>query len=588
MMLALLISVGAQSLANAQSDEYAQADTDFKKTSADLEQAFQSVLDDYKAKVASESSQSLQLGEIHCDGTWAYVVAQPEDNKDDLYNFAVLLAYRDEKGWQATAPLPDLSEIYNEMLNQFPETLIDESTKAYLQLPVLSVSTEAITANFTGHLLPFPAGKNGYVPKKDGSGHENQVDFNISPGDTIYASKPGTVVFVKESSNASCLIPPPDPCWQRANMVVVQHGSSEYSWYVHLAFNSVPVNVGSYVGRGTKIGVEGSTGYSSGVHLHYMVSTDHTKWTDPNDPNAAPWGTGITAVDFDEVAWNNIQVGGTYTSRNTSDPGVVSWGNGRLDLFVHGEDNVLWQKTYNGSWGNWTSLGGVLVSSPDAASWGNGHIDVYVRGLDNNIYYKRYLNGSWANWASAGQPSVRAISDPSAVSQGTGRIDLFVRGGDNALWHRPYSNGSWGNWESLGGVLTTGPDAASPASGQMQVFLAGLNKVMWRCTYNSGACTWDQVPGGASSYDQSGVSPSTNRVDVFARGTDGQLYHRIWNGSWGNWENLGGFLTSGPDAASYRVNNHLDVFVRGSDNNVYHRWKDTGGWSGWEWLGSSP
>jgi murein DD-endopeptidase MepM/ murein hydrolase activator NlpD len=579
-ILILLLGTGApfQTLAQPARETHAQ-DWEPPVMASSPEEALQAALDQY----IKLNPSAYTLGEVYTEKDHAYAIARSKSAEaaDALIEYVVLLASHTTDGWRALAPQVHDPKEYNALLHSFPLSLIDEGSQALFALPEAPAG-EAITVNFSGHVLPFPAGVGGYVPKKGGSGHENQVDFNISPGDTVYVTKPGKVVFVKESSNSGCN---DISCWQQANLVVVEHSSAEYSWYVHLAWNSVPVNLNSYVGLGTKIGVEGNTGYSSGVHLHYMVSTGHTAWTDPTNPNAAPWGTGITPVDFDETTWANLTVGSTYTSRNTSDPGAVSWGNGRIDLFVHGEDNALWHKVYNGSWGSWVSRGGTLVSAPDAASWGNGHIDVYVRGLDNNIYYQRYLNGSWADWASAGQPPVGATSDPSAVSSGAGRIDLFVRGGDNALWRRVYANNAWGNWESLGGTLTTGPDVASPASGQLQVFLAGLDKVMWRCTYSGGACAWDQVPGGASSYDQSGVSPSTNRVDVFARGVDGQLYHRIWNGSWGSWDPMGGFLTSGPDAASFRVNNHLDVFVRGSDNNVYHKWQAGGGWSGWESLG---
>jgi murein DD-endopeptidase MepM/ murein hydrolase activator NlpD len=187
--------------------------------------------------------------------------------------------------------------------------------------------------NFTGHKLPWPAGQLANVTQKDGQYHASQVDFDIRGGGTpgtVYASRPGTVVFVKESSNSGCQN---SSCWRQANMVIVQHASNEYSWYVHLAYNSVPVSVGNPIGFGTPIGVEGTTGYTCnstctgpGIHLHYMTSTGHTTgaycnsygcWTDPNNANDAPWATGITAVDFVEVSWAGLTRGQSYTSQNT-------------------------------------------------------------------------------------------------------------------------------------------------------------------------------------------------------------------------------------------------------------------------------
>jgi hypothetical protein len=48
-------------------------------------------------------------------------------------------------------------------------------------------------------------------------------------------------------------------------------------------------------------------------------------------------------------------------------PSVVAQENGRLDLFVRGQDNALWHRTFDGNrWSNWESLGGVLTSGPAA------------------------------------------------------------------------------------------------------------------------------------------------------------------------------------------------------------------------------
>jgi hypothetical protein len=88
---------------------------------------------------------------------------------------------------------------------------------------------------------------------------------------------------------------------------------------VHLAFNSAMVQVGDVINAGTKIGVEGATGFACGIHLHYMESSAiPAAWTDPANPNVAPWppAGSVTPVDFDESLWLALAPGNWITSQN--------------------------------------------------------------------------------------------------------------------------------------------------------------------------------------------------------------------------------------------------------------------------------
>jgi len=308
-----------------------------KTTDEALDEAFRVTLAQYNSQYADRFM--FAITNIRTETGFAYATAVPIDQfgqpvKEEVY--IVLLAHQNIAGkWLVFAPKLVPSQEYNTVLESLPDTLVDSNTKAFIYQYDSTFRSSVTALNISGHKLPWPDQKTAQLRKKGncyvdlggvscvGSGHELQLDFNIEgtgiSGD-VYASKPGTVVFVKESNNdPSCSTPPTDgPCWKKANMVVIQHSASEYSWYVHLAYNSVPVSVGNQVGFGTKIGVEGATGFASGVHLHFMTSTGHTSWTDPNNPNDAPWATAgtITAVDFTEVSWDSLAVGSWYKSEN--------------------------------------------------------------------------------------------------------------------------------------------------------------------------------------------------------------------------------------------------------------------------------
>ena len=73
----------------------------------------------------------------------------------------------------------------------------------------------------------------------------------------IYASKAGTVI-VSQYSNSY------------GNYVVISHGSGNTTLYGHMS--SRKVEVGQYVLQGDVIGITGSTGNSTGPHLHFEIT----------------------------------------------------------------------------------------------------------------------------------------------------------------------------------------------------------------------------------------------------------------------------------------------------------------------------
>lgn len=53
--------------------------------------------------------------------------------------------------------------------------------------------------------------------------------------------------------------------------VRIKHDNGYYTLYHHLKTNSICVNVGDRVKKGQKLGIIGTTGQSTGVHLHFQI-----------------------------------------------------------------------------------------------------------------------------------------------------------------------------------------------------------------------------------------------------------------------------------------------------------------------------
>lgn len=72
----------------------------------------------------------------------------------------------------------------------------------------------------------------------------------------------------------------------------------------------------------------------------------------------------------------------------TSGPDSVATDNG-LHVFARGPDNGIWRTRFDGSaWSPWEPLGGVATSDPGVVSWGPDRFDLFARGADNALWHK--------------------------------------------------------------------------------------------------------------------------------------------------------------------------------------------------------
>lgn len=100
------------------------------------------------------------------------------------------------------------------------------------------------------------------------------VDLDANYGDTVHATAAGTVASADWDGGYGLKID-------------IDHGNGYHTWYAHLS--KAEVQPGQYVHKGQEIGLVGSTGYSTGPHLHYQIMLDGTA-IDPQ-----PYLTGVPA-----------------------------------------------------------------------------------------------------------------------------------------------------------------------------------------------------------------------------------------------------------------------------------------------------
>lgn len=122
--------------------------------------------------------------------------------------------------------------------------LLNNRTAVRQAMPVMSAT---VTSSFGGRTDPVTGEKS--------AGHHG-IDLAASPGSEIQAFMGGTV---KETGKNSIY----------GNYVLIDHGAQLMTFYGHMS--DVSVSEGDSVSAGDKIGIIGSTGKSTGVHLHFEV-----------------------------------------------------------------------------------------------------------------------------------------------------------------------------------------------------------------------------------------------------------------------------------------------------------------------------
>ena len=200
--------------------------------------------------------------------------------KEDYYNLLVdkekekevmILQYNKQ-----IAELEQRAEELEEISEEQEKQLMELARKEKAAIEAEKKKKNAVY--YTGGKLGMPIKDYKYISSNFGprthpvtgqkGKQHNGIDFAAPSGTAIYAAESGTVIVAQKMSGYG-------------NTVIIDHGNGLWTLYAHIRKGGIKVKAGEVVKKGQKIAEVGSTGVSTGPHLHFEVRLNEN----PVDPD---------------------------------------------------------------------------------------------------------------------------------------------------------------------------------------------------------------------------------------------------------------------------------------------------------------
>ena len=285
----------------------------------------------------------------------------------------------------------------------------------------------------------------------------------------------------------------------------------------------------------------------------------------------------------------------------------VSWGHGRIDLFVKGTNSDVWHTYYDNShWYPWENLN-AIGSDPAACSWGQGRIDVFMYGYSTtstDLYHNYYDYSSqgpkWGFNASSWEPGLDTnVAEVSCFANGYGHIQIATIHTDHNLYTRSWPDSTWYNLSdnnvgaAIPGIMIIYPYifffAKDMSSNVIYKIVNNINGSYTTVT------NWTRT--GDSTLKGVAVAAWDNtRIDIFFLGSDSTMYQKTivkfannssWNFTAPN-TSMGNMTFGGTPSVTSWGYGRFDVFgISGSQGFIWTKTYDLcNGWSEWTQLGN--
>jgi murein DD-endopeptidase MepM/ murein hydrolase activator NlpD len=263
----LLSSSGLVDLLNNM--EYVEQITNFDKN----------LLDEYDRSVEYVKEKQKEKDEKYAD--IIYIRDLLKDDREDVRKVIEkkrrkLDAYNSDIE-QAEENIEEAAKKIEEAEAQIEELLSAQRAKQVADAAAMGGSSSGVpvsdvNASATGFIWPLRLSgsiSSGFGPRvaptAGASTFHHGVDISVPSGSDILAAKDGKVVISMYSSSAG-------------NYIGIYHGNNVYSYYMHCS--ALLVKTGQKVMAGEVIGRVGSTGISTGPHLHFALHVNG-EYVDP-------------------------------------------------------------------------------------------------------------------------------------------------------------------------------------------------------------------------------------------------------------------------------------------------------------------
>lgn len=343
------------------------------------------------------------------------------------------------------------------------------------------------------------------------------VDINQNSNAGVYSAASGTVTTAVNSNATTGY----------GSQIVITHANGYTTRYAHLVYGSVTLTVGTAVAQGSLIGIVGSTGQSTGPHLHFEIYRGSDNVTNTYFYCGQGNVTALTWLTIKTFPVNADISGDSYAD---------------LLAVSHAGQMILYGSNGKGGWGTvpfgygWATTRSIIRGDFD----GDGRGDIMAIRADGTLWFYRNLGGYafHATQVGWGWDSLRLVSG-GADFDGDRRADIVAVGADQRLYL--YSgNGAGGfasvapigqGWDGIDTIVAgdfvvdgRGDVLARDTAGRLFLFRGDGSGVTSAVQVGNGWSGMTAITGG-SDYTSDGYA------DVIARDSVGDLWIYPWLGS---------------------------------------------------------